>query len=108
MIGCSVDSVPALKAWVESGQLAGGLKKVDYPLLGDLTKNVSRDYNVLNEQTGFSVRGTFIINPDGVLMQYSVNATPIGRDIDAVLRELGALSTGKACPVNWRQGQATM
>ncbi|CAG0929703.1 cytosolic tryparedoxin peroxidase, trypanosomatid typical 2-Cys peroxiredoxin [Planctomycetaceae bacterium] len=108
VIGCSVDSVPALKAWVESGQLPGGLKKIDYALLGDLTKNVARDYNVLNEQTGFSGRGTFIINPEGVLMQYSVNSTPIGRDVDSVLRELAALVTGKACPANWQAGQPTM
>ncbi len=84
------------------------MKKIDYALLGDLTKNVARDYNVLNEQTGFSVRGTFIINPEGVLMQYSVNSTPIGRDVDSVLRELAALATGKACPANWQAGQPTM
>lgn len=108
VIGCSIDSVPALKAWVESGQLPGGLKTLDYALLSDLTKNIARDYGVLNEQTGFALRGTFIINPEGVLMHYSVNSTPIGRDVDSVLRELAALATGKACPANWHAGQPTM
>lgn len=103
-----MDSVYALKAWVESGQLAGGLKHVEYPLLADLTKNIARDYGVLNEHTGFAVRGTFIINPEGVVMQYGVNSTPVGRDIDAVLRELSALATGKPCPVNWQAGKPTL
>jgi len=108
VIGCSVDSVYALKAWVDSGQLASAVKTIDYPLLADLTKNIARDYGVLNEHTGFAVRGTFLINPEGLLMQYSVNSTPVGRDIDGVLRELAALSTGKPCAANWRSGQATM
>ncbi len=108
VIACSVDSVYSLKAWVDSGQLAGAVKSIDYPLLADLTKNIARDYGVLNEHTGFSVRGTFLINPEGVLMQYSVNSTPVGRDIDGVLRELAALATGKPCPANWHTGQPTM
>lgn len=103
-----MDSWYSHRAWVESGQLAGGIKKLGYPLLSDFSKNISRDYGVLNEQTGFAVRGTFLINPEGVLQQYSVHPTPVGRDLAAILRDLSAVSTGKACPVNWQPGAPTL
>lgn len=108
VIGCSVDSWYSHKAWVESGQIGKGLKKLGYPLLSDFNKNIARDYGVLNEQTGFAVRGTFLINPEGMLQQFSVHPTPVGRDLDAILRDLSAVSQGKACPVNWHPGQPTL
>lgn len=108
VVGCSIDSWFSLKAWVESGSLAKGVKKLDYPLLSDLTKNIARDYGVLNETTGFALRGTYLINPEGVLQQYSVNPAPLGRDVDSIIRDLAALSTGKPCPINWKPGQATL
>jgi len=108
VIGCSVDSWFANKAWVESGTLAGGIKKLDYALLSDLSKNIARDYGVLNETTGFAMRGTFLIDPNGVVQAYSVNPAALGRDVDAILRDLAALSLGKPCPVNWKPGKPTL
>ncbi len=106
VIGCSVDSWYSHKNWVEGGQLK--LTKLNYPLLSDFNKTIARDYGVLNETTGFAVRGTFLINPEGMLQQFSVHPTPVGRDLDAILRDLAAVSVGKACPVNWHPGQATI
>ena len=108
VIGCSIDSWFTLKAWIESGTLAGGVTKIDYPMLSDLTKNISRDYGVLNETVGFALRGTFLIDPNGVVQKASINPAPLGRDVDAVLRDLTALSLGKPCPVNWKRGQPTL
>ncbi len=74
-------------------------------MLSDLTKNISRDYGVLLEQAGIALRGTFIIDPDGVLKNMVVQDLPIGRSIDDTLRVLTALqhssSTGEVCPADW-------
>lgn len=79
--------------------------KINYPLLSDITKNISRDYGVLLEDKGIALRGTFIIDPDGILRNVVVQDLPIGRNIDDTLRVLTALqhsgSTGEVCPANW-------
>lgn len=83
----------------------GGLGKINYPLLSDLTKNISRDYGVLLEDKGIALRGTFIIDPDGVVKNAVIQDLSIGRNIDETLRVLLALqhnsSTGEVCPANW-------
>lgn len=106
--GCSIDSHFVHKAWVQSGVLAGGVKKLDYPLIADLTKNIARDYGVLKEDLGATFRGTFLIDPDGVVQQYSINGLGVGRDTNEILRELAGLQMGKPCPVNWKKGDATL
>lgn len=62
-----------------------------YPLLSDLTKQISKDYDVLIENAGISLRGTFIIDKSGVIRQKTVNDLPIGRSIDETLRLIKAL-----------------
>ena len=104
MIGCSTDSWFTHKAWVQSGMLAGDVKSLDYPLLSDLKKEIARDYGVLNEQLGAPFRGTFLIDGDGNVQQYSINGLAVGRNISEILRELAALQSGGACPVNWKKG----
>jgi alkyl hydroperoxide reductase subunit AhpC len=73
--------------------------------MSDLTKNISRDYGVLLEKAGIALRGTFIIDPDGILRNMVVQDLNIGRSIDDTLRVLLALqhssSTGEVCPANW-------
>lgn len=69
----------------------GGIGKLQYPLLSDLTKQISRDYGVLIENAGISLRGTFIIDKNGIVRQKTVNDLPIGRSIDETLRLIKAL-----------------
>lgn len=69
----------------------GGIGKLQYPLLSDLNKQVSRDYDVLLEKEGVALRGLFIIDPNGVLRQITINDLPIGRSVDETLRLLEAL-----------------
>jgi len=93
----------------------GGLAPCKLPLLSDLTKQISKDYGVLidhGDDNGIAFRGTFIIDPNGILRQYSVNDLPIGRSIDEVIRLVQALQFvekhGEVCPAKWKPGKKGM
>lgn len=101
-LGISVDSVYSHEAWLKE------IGDFNYPLLSDITKKVSWDYNVLLEEEGISLRGAFIIDPEGVLKCYMVNDLPIGRNIDELLRLTQAFQTGDLCPVGWNKGGKTL
>lgn len=78
---------------------------MNYPLLADFTKQVSKGYGVLLERLGAALRGTFIIDPDGLIRAYIVQDLTVGRSVDEILRLVSALKTGELCPVGWRQGK---
>lgn len=101
ILGVSVDALETHRAWVE--ELGG----VDYPLLSDDKKEVSRAYGVLEEKEGVSLRATFIINPAGEVAYLVVSHMNVGRSVEETLRVLKALRTGKLCPSDWRPGQET-
>ncbi|MGK5081899.1 peroxiredoxin [Bdellovibrionota bacterium FG-1] len=103
VVSCSTDSYYTHKAWFERD-----LKDVKYPILADTNHQISRDYGVLIEETGAALRGTFLIDPKGVLQWMSVNALGTGRSIEEVIRTLAAMKTGSLCPADWRPGQATL
>ncbi|MES0491354.1 MAG: peroxiredoxin [Leptospirales bacterium] len=113
IIGASVDSKFSHLAWVEQPRSEGGLGDINFPLVADLTKEISRSYNVLIEEVGIALRGVFIIDPDGVLKVQMVNNNSIGRNVDEVLRLVQAdifVSThdGEVCPANWTPGGDSM
>jgi alkyl hydroperoxide reductase subunit AhpC len=101
ILGVSVDPVETHRAWVE--ELGG----VDYPLLSDVEKKVSRAYDVLDEAEGVSVRATFIINPAGAVSYVVVSHRNVGRSIEETLRVLKALRTDRLCPSDWKAGDMT-
>jgi alkyl hydroperoxide reductase subunit AhpC len=105
VLGASIDSQFSHLAWTNQPRNKGGLGKINYPILSDITKNISRDYGVLLEDKGIALRGTFIIDPDGILRNVVVQDLPIGRSIDDTLRVLTALQhssgTGEVCPADW-------
>ncbi len=103
VIGASVDSVFSHKAWSE-----GDLGKLDYPLITDISHRISRDYGVLLEDKGISLRGCFIIDPEGNLKSYVVNDLSVGRNVDEILRLVQAFQTGDLCPVGWKPGEKTL
>ncbi len=103
VLGCSTDSCHSHKAWCEST-----LGKLNYPLLADMTHEVSRDYRVLVEEEGIALRGTFIIDPDGVLRYALYHDTGVGRSTTETLRVLEALQTGELCPASWKPGADTL
>lgn len=103
VLGCSVDSVHSHKAWAERD-----FKDLKYPLLSDFNKEVSRRYNVLDEEKGVAMRGTFIIDPDGILRYMVISDLGVGRSVEETLRVLKALQTGELCPLDWKPGGKTL
>jgi peroxiredoxin 2/4 len=108
IVGVSIDSVHTHRAWVKAPRENGGLGELRYPLASDLTHAVSKDYGVFVEEGGHSLRGTFLIDPKGILRFALVNDLDVGRSVDETLRTIQAFKTGALCPVDWRPGQATL
>ncbi len=102
ILGCSVDSKYSHLAWIDDiGEQA-------YPLMSDITHRVSRDFGVLIEDQGVALRGTFIIDPNGVTRWMVVNELSVGRSVGETVRVLEALQTGELCPVEWSPGDETL
>jgi alkyl hydroperoxide reductase subunit AhpC len=101
ILGVSVDTLETHRTWIE--ELGG----VNYPLLSDEEKRVSRAYGVLEEKEGVSLRATFIINPAREVGYSMVSHTNVGRSVEETLRVLTALRTGRLCPAEWRPGEKT-
>ena len=105
VLGASTDTVHSHLGWVKADERLASLK---YPLLADVTKSIARSYGVLLEEQGIALRGSFLIDPNGVLRWVNVNDLGAGRSIDEILRVLDALQTDKLCPCNWKQGEQTL
>ena len=103
IIGCSVDSIHSHKRWIRDD-----LGQLGYPLIGDITKSISRDYGVLLQEEGIATRGTFIIDPEGLIQYMAIHNLSVGRDADEVLRVLSGLKTGELCAAGWKPGEATL
>ncbi len=103
IIAASTDSVFSHKAWFERD-----LKEVNYPIIADTAHSLSRDYAVLDEKDGTAQRGTFVIDPDGILRYILVSDSNVGRSVDETIRVVKALQTGGLCPVDWRPGEANL
>jgi peroxiredoxin 2/4 len=102
ILGASVDSVYSHLDWLKD------LGQLQFPLVSDLTKRISRDYGILIEDKGISLRGAFIIDPEGNLRSYVVNDLSVGRNVEEMLRVVQAFQTGELCPVGWKPGQTTL
>ncbi len=110
VVAISTDTVYTHKAWLEEEKL---LKDVKYPMAADHTGVVTRVYGVYREELGVAQRGTFIIDPDGVLRTIYMVDEPIGRSSGEVVRLLKALkfvreNPGLACPASWEEGEAVL
>jgi len=103
VLAASTDSEWSHKNWFEKD-----LPDVKYPILADTTQAVSRAYDVLNETDGSAERGTFIIDPEGILRYALISAGSVGRSVKETLRVLEALQTGERCPVEWEPGKETL
>ena len=103
VVAASTDSVFSHKAWTE-----GELGKVGFPILGDTNHEIARKFGVLVETSGIALRGTFLVDPAGVLRYSVVHDLNVGRSVDEALRVLQAFQTGELCPVGWKPGQKTL
>ena len=111
VIGVSVDSHFTHLAWKNTPRNQGGIGQVQYPLVADLSKNISRQYGVLHDDE-LALRGLFLIDKEGVVRHALVNDLPLGRSVGEALRVLEALQHfeehGEVCPANWREGEEAM
>ena len=103
VIGASTDSFFTHKAWYERD-----LPEVRFPVLADTTHKISRLFGVLKEDEGIAYRGTFIVDPDGIVRYVVVSDLSVGRSVSETVRVLKALQSGELCPVEWKPGQHTL
>lgn len=101
VLGCSVDSVHSHKRWIRDD-----LGNLNYPLVSDLTKRISKDYGVLIEDRGIATRATFIIDPDQKVQYIGIHNTSVGRDAREILRVLQGCQSGELCQAGWKKGDA--
>jgi peroxiredoxin (alkyl hydroperoxide reductase subunit C) len=111
VIGVSVDSHFSHLAWRNTPRNQGGIGQIDYTLVADLNKQISRDYDVLMGDA-VALRGLFLIDKNGVVRHQVVNDLPLGRSVDEALRMVQALQffekNGEVCPANWQEGKSTI
>lgn len=110
VIGVSTDTQFSHLAWLNAEKLLAGVK---YPLAADPTGKVSRLFGVYDEGSGLALRGTFIINPQGVLVSSEVHFYNVGRDASELLRKMEANTylvshPDQACPAKWKPGSKTL
>ncbi|MBF8999157.1 MULTISPECIES: peroxiredoxin [Vibrio] len=113
VIGVSIDSVFSHNAWRNTSVDKGGIGEVKYPLVADTTHEVVSAYDVVDPNgPGIALRGSFLIDEEGVVRHQVINDGPLGRNIDEMLRMVDALAFhqehGEVCPAQWEKGKSGM
>ena len=108
--GVSTDSHFAHKAWHDTSD---AIKKVTYPLIGDPTGKLTRNFDVMIEEDGMALRGTFVVNPEGQIKLCEIHDNGIGRDASELMRKVKAAQyvaahPGEVCPAKWTEGASTL
>ncbi len=108
--GVSTDTHFAHKAWHDTSD---AIKKVNYALIGDPTGTLTRNFDVMIEEDGLALRGTFLINPEGQIKLCEIHDNGIGRDASELMRKVKAAQyvaahPGEVCPAKWTEGAATL
>lgn len=107
---CSTDTHFTHKAWHDTSDAIG---KIEYTMIGDPSHQISRIFDVLDEEAGLAQRGTFIIDPDGIVQAMEINADGIGRDASSLIDKIRAgqyvrSHPGEVCPAKWKEDGATL
>ncbi len=110
VLSVSTDTVYVHKAWHDNSP---AIKKIRFPMVADPTGNMSREFGVYIDSEGLALRGSFVIDPDGVLRAFEIHDNSIGRSMTELLRKLQAAKFvrehgGEVCPVNWQPGAKTL
>ncbi|GLS27639.1 alkyl hydroperoxide reductase subunit C [Marinibactrum halimedae] len=106
----STDTHFTHKAWHDSSDTIG---KIQYTMIGDPTGEITRNFEVMREGQGLADRGTFVVDPEGVIQAMEITAEGIGRDAEDLLRKVKAAQyvashPGEVCPAKWKEGEATL
>lgn len=111
VIGISIDSQFTHLAYRNTPTDKGGIGQITFPLVSDLTHKIAADYDVLSD-AGVALRGTFLIDKQGIVRHQIINDLPLGRNIEEAIRMVDALQYsekhGEVCPANWKQGKEAM
>ncbi len=112
VVAVSIDSQFTHNAWRNTPIDQGGIGKVGYTLVADIKHEICQAYGVEHPEAGVALRGTFLIDKEGVVRAQIVNDLPIGRSIDEILRLVDAIQYhekhGEVCPAGWRKGDKAM
>lgn len=103
LLAVSCDSQYSHQAWINQG-----LGKIEFPIASDKTTEIAEKYGILIEGAAISLRGLFIIDPDGLVKYSVVHDLNVGRSVDETLRVLKALQTGGLCALDWNEGEETL
>ncbi|MBM7644576.1 peroxiredoxin (alkyl hydroperoxide reductase subunit C) [Scopulibacillus daqui] len=106
----STDTHFTHKAWHDHSE---AINKIEYIMVGDPSQQICRNFDVLNEEEGLADRGTFIIDPDGIVQAVEINADGIGRDASILVNKIKAAqyvrnNPGEVCPAKWQEGTTTL
>ncbi|WP_018605487.1 alkyl hydroperoxide reductase subunit C [Uliginosibacterium gangwonense] len=106
----STDTHFTHKAWHDTSDT---IKNIEYPMVGDPTGTITRNFGVMIEEAGLADRGTFVIDPQGKIQIVEINAGGVGRDAQELLRKIKAAQyvashPGEVCPAKWKEGDATL
>lgn len=111
VIGVSIDSEFSHLAWKNTEVDKGGIGNIQYPLVADIKKSISTDYDVLFDES-IALRGLFLIDKEGIVRHQVVNDLPLGRNVDEAIRLVDALQHtekyGEVCPAGWNPGDDAM
>jgi len=111
VIGVSVDSQFSHFAWRETPVNKGGIGKINFPLVADLNKQISKDYDVLFGES-VALRGSFLIDAKGIVRHAVINDLPLGRNVDEMIRMVDAMQFtdehGEVCAAGWQKGDEGM
>lgn len=108
ILAVSCDSEYSHQAWIKQEIEKGGLGKINFPIASDKTYNTAKNYGVFIEEEGVSLRGLFIIDPEGVIRCSIIHDLNVGRSVSETLRVLKAFQTGGMCAVDWGEGDANL
>ena len=106
----STDSHFVHKAWHDTSE---SIRKIQYPMLADPTGMLARGFGVMSEEDGMAYRGTFVVNPEGVVKLVEIQDNSIGRNAEELLRKVEAAQfvathKGEVCPAKWKKGEETL
>lgn len=111
VVGASTDNEYSHLAWMNQKVEEGGIGKIKYPLISDIKKELSRDLDILFDDS-VALRATFVLDKDLVVRHATINDLPLGRNVDETLRMCDALNFfnehGEVCPAGWAKGKSGM
>jgi peroxiredoxin (alkyl hydroperoxide reductase subunit C) len=112
VVGVSIDSQFTHYAWRDTPVNKGGIGPVKFPMVADVKHEITNAYDVSHPDAGVAMRGSFLIDKDGVVQHQQVNNLPLGRNVDEMIRLVDALQFteehGEVCPAGWNAGDEGM